>query len=134
MLLALFVLSGVFTESQLKEFLIDTENTHIPDDANWEYYVNEVFGDAAQESLSFLTIKPDSRESTPLPYKATNLSVDEDIKTYWSAKTANKGEYLISDLGEKSTINAIQINYADQDADIMGKPETTLGHKYIIYT
>ncbi len=64
----------------------------------------------------------------------SNLSVDEDIKTYWSAKTANKGEYLITDLGEKSTINAIQINYADQDVEIMGKPETTLGHKYIIYT
>lgn len=63
-----------------------------------------------------------------------NLAVDEDIKTYWSAKTANKGEYLITDLGEKSTINAIQINYADQDADIMGKPDTTTGHKYIIYT
>ena len=62
-----------------------------------------------------------------------NLIVDEDIKTYWSAKTANKGEYLISDLGEKSTINAIQINYADQDAEIMGKPDTTTGHKYIIY-
>ena len=63
-----------------------------------------------------------------------NYSNDEDIKTYWSAKTANKGEYLISDLGEKSIINAIQINYADQDADIMGKPATTTGHKYIIYT
>ncbi|MFD0779052.1 discoidin domain-containing protein [Flavobacterium myungsuense] len=62
-----------------------------------------------------------------------NYAVDEDIKTYWSAKTANKGEYLISDLGELSTINAIQINYADQDVEIMGKPETTLGHKYIIY-
>lgn len=62
-----------------------------------------------------------------------NLIVDEDIKTYWSAKTANKGEYLISDLGEKSIINAIQINYADQDAEIMGKPDTTTGHKYIIY-
>lgn len=63
-----------------------------------------------------------------------NFIVDEDIKTYWSAKTADKGEYIITDLGEKSTINAIQINYADQDADIMGKPETTTGHKYIIYT
>ena len=63
-----------------------------------------------------------------------NLAVDEDIKTYWSAKTANKGEYLISDLGELSTINAIQINYADQDAELMGKPYTTTGHKYILYT
>ncbi|MFC6095060.1 discoidin domain-containing protein [Flavobacterium qiangtangense] len=63
-----------------------------------------------------------------------NFSTDEDIKTYWSAKTSNKGEYLISDLGEKSTINAIQINYADQDVELMGKPETTTGHKYIIYS
>ncbi|KAF2520235.1 family 43 glycosylhydrolase [Flavobacterium salilacus subsp. salilacus] len=63
-----------------------------------------------------------------------NYAVDEDIKTYWSAKTANKGEYIITDLGENSTINAIQINYADQDVEFMGKPETTTGHKYIIYT
>jgi len=63
-----------------------------------------------------------------------NFATDEDIKTYWSAKTSKKGEYLISDLGEKSTIDAIQINYADQDVELMGKPETTTGHKYIIYS
>jgi xylan 1,4-beta-xylosidase len=62
-----------------------------------------------------------------------NLLVDEDIKTFWSAQSAKKGEYLISDLGEKSTVNAIQINYADQDVTLMGKPETTLGHQYILY-
>jgi hypothetical protein len=62
-----------------------------------------------------------------------NLAVDEDIKTYWSAKSANRGEYMISDLGELSTIYAIQINYADQDAELMGKPDTTTGHKYIVY-
>ena len=62
-----------------------------------------------------------------------NFAVDEDIKTYWSAKTANKGEFMITDLGEMSTINAIQINYADQDVELMGKPETTVGHKYILY-
>jgi hypothetical protein len=63
-----------------------------------------------------------------------NFAVDEDIKTYWCAKTAGKGEWLLSDLGEKSTICAIQVNYADQDADIMGKPATTTGHKFIIST
>lgn len=61
-----------------------------------------------------------------------NYAVNEDIKTYWSAKTGNKGEWLISDLGERSTIRAIQINYADQDVTLMGKPETTVGHKYLI--
>lgn len=76
--------------------------------------------------------KPVQVSSTLGGFQANYLT-DEDIKTYWSAKTANKGEYIISDLGEVSTINAIQINYADQDADIMGKPATTTGHKYIIY-
>jgi hypothetical protein len=59
-----------------------------------------------------------------------NFSVDEDIKTYWSAKTGLAGEYLISDLGTKSTVHAIQLNFADQDAEIMGKPTSTKGHKY----
>lgn len=63
----------------------------------------------------------------------SNYAVNEDIKSYWSAKSGDKGEFIISDLGEKSTINAIQINYADQDAEIMGKPENTTGHKYILY-
>lgn len=63
-----------------------------------------------------------------------NFAVNEDIKTYWSAKTGNKGEFIISDLGEMSTVHAIQINYADQDVEIMGKPEKTSGHKYILYT
>ncbi|HET9431053.1 MAG TPA: family 43 glycosylhydrolase, partial [Chitinophagaceae bacterium] len=44
-----------------------------------------------------------------------NNAVDELIKTYWSAETANKGEWIQSDLGKLSTVNAVQINYADQD-------------------
>ena len=76
--------------------------------------------------------KPVQVSSTLGGYKP-NFAVDEDIKTYWSAKTADKGEYMITDLGENSTINAIQINYADQDVTLMGKPETTVGHKYVLY-
>ncbi|MNQ08770.1 F5/8 type C domain protein [compost metagenome] len=76
--------------------------------------------------------KPVQVSSTLGGFQA-NYAVNEDIKTYWSAKTSAKGEYIISDLGEKSTINAIQINYADQDVELMGKPETTTGHKYILY-
>jgi hypothetical protein len=29
-----------------------------------------------------------------------NYAVDEDIKTYWSAKTGNSGEWFQTDLGE----------------------------------
>ena len=61
-----------------------------------------------------------------------NFAVDENIKTYWSAKSADKGEWIQTDLGNISTVNAIQINYADQDAEFLGK---SLGvfHQYKIY-
>ncbi len=62
---------------------------------------------------------------------APNFAVDEDIKTYWSAKSSNSGEWLQSDLGQLSTIRAIQINYADQDAELMGKVPG-LYHRYKI--
>jgi xylan 1,4-beta-xylosidase len=62
-----------------------------------------------------------------------NDAVDEDIKTYWSAATAEKGEWIQSDLGAISTVNAIQINYADQDAVFLGK-QTDIYHQYILYS
>lgn len=42
--------------------------------------------------------------------------IDEDIKTYWSAVTGDVGEWFISDLGNLSTVHAIQINFATQHA------------------
>ena len=75
--------------------------------------------------------KPVQVSSTLGGYNA-NFAVDEDIKTYWSAKTSDNGEWFETDLGEVSTVNAIQVNYADQDAEFKGK---TLGkfHQYKIY-
>lgn len=60
-----------------------------------------------------------------------NFAVDEDIKTYWSAMSG-KEESITVDLGEMSTVNAVQINFADQDAALMGKPDKTTGHKYML--
>ncbi|HEU4790185.1 MAG TPA: discoidin domain-containing protein [Flavobacterium sp.] len=48
-------------------------------------------------------------------YNAQNLT-DEDIQSYWSAKTDKPGEWLQIDLGRKMRINALQINYADHKA------------------
>ena len=61
-----------------------------------------------------------------------NYAVDENIKTYWSAASGEKGEWLQSDLGAVSTVNAVQVNYADQDAPYMGK-QTNIFHQYQIY-
>jgi xylan 1,4-beta-xylosidase len=61
-----------------------------------------------------------------------NNAVDELTKTYWSAATGNKGEWIQTDLGNISTVNAVQINYADQDAEFLGK-QTTIYHQYKMY-
>lgn len=63
-----------------------------------------------------------------------NKAVDENMKTYWSAATGNKGEWIQSDLGAISTVNAVQINYADQDVDTdrLGK-RTDQYHQYKLY-
>lgn len=64
--------------------------------------------------------KPVQASSTLGSY-APNLAVDESIKTYWSAATGKRGEWFQSDLGRPSTVHAVQVNYADQDADMLGK-------------
>lgn len=76
--------------------------------------------------------KPVTVSSTFGNYEPNN-AVDENIKTYWCAKTANKDEWIQSDLGAVDTVKAIQINYADQDADILGK-STTIYHQYKLYS
>lgn len=75
--------------------------------------------------------KPVTVSSTLGSYTA-NHAVDESIKTYWSAATANKGEWIQTDLGETCTVNAVQVNYADQDAEFLGKSEGVY-HQYKLY-
>lgn len=84
--------------------------------------------------------KPVQVSSTLGGYHA-NHAVDELAKTYWSAATANKGEWIQTDLGKVSTVNAIQINYADQDVSFPKQMDSiflgkTLGlyHQYRIYS
>jgi len=72
--------------------------------------------------------KPVQVSSTLGGYHA-NYAVDESIRTYWSAATAKSGEWIQTDLGAVATINAVQLNYADQDAEFLGKQQGTY-HQY----
>jgi xylan 1,4-beta-xylosidase len=62
-----------------------------------------------------------------------NNAVDESIKTYWSAATGNTGEWIQTDLGNLCTVNAIQLNYADQDAAFLGK-QNDIYHQYKLWS
>jgi xylan 1,4-beta-xylosidase len=50
-----------------------------------------------------------------------NFANDEEIRTYWSAKTGAKGEWISIDLQKISTIHALQINYAENQTNLLGR-------------
>lgn len=79
-----------------------------------------------------LNYKKPVQVSSTLGEYAANNAVDESIKTYWSAATGDPGEWIQTDLGKVSSVNAIQINYADQDAAFLGK-QTDIYHQYVLY-
>lgn len=89
---------------------------------------------AFQPGWMLLNYKKPVQVSSTLGGFSANHAVDENIKTYWSAASANAGEYIISDLGAVSTVHAVQINYADQDVDSnrLGKYNAEF-HQYMLY-
>lgn len=92
-------------------------------------------GDAMFTGWMLLNYNKPVQVSSTLGGYLPNNAVDELTKTYWSATTANAGEYIQTDLGNVSTVNAIQINYADQDVDSnrLGKYNNQY-HQYKLYS
>lgn len=68
--------------------------------------------------------------STFKGFSAQN-AVNEDIRTWWSAETGNKGECLSVDFGEKGKVYAIQVNFGDQDATLFGRNDTIYYQYYL---
>ncbi len=72
------------------------------------------------------------RASSTLGGHKPNFAVDESIKTYWSAETGGPGEWFETDLGAVSTVRAVQVNFADQDAEFLGK-SSGVSHQYRLF-
>lgn len=54
------------------------------------------------------------------------LAVNEDARTWWSADSAEAGEWLAVDLGGVRDVRAVQVNLADQDLEV-AFPEDAYG-------
>jgi hypothetical protein len=59
-----------------------------------------------------------SSEQPEHPKKNIN---DEEIRTFWSAKTGDKGEWISIDLEKESTVNAVQLNYYENESKLFGR-------------
>lgn len=114
-------------------------------DKDDQLYCNTAFGDYPQYLATGkrehrfgtftgwmpLAYKKQVISSSTLPGKEAALAVDENIRTYWSAASADSGEYLQVDLGGMKTVKAIQINYADEDAHVYDK-RNDIYHQYLL--
>jgi len=61
-------------------------------------------------------------------------AVNEDIRTWWSAETNNPDEYISLNLGDQYQVHAIQLNFADQDANLSGRNESIYYQYQILYS
>ena len=59
--------------------------------------------------------------SSSIAGHGTNLAFDENVKTWWCAKTSSRGEWLKVDLGKTCEVNALQVNFAEHQANLMGR-------------
>ena len=77
-----------------------------------------------------LSYKKPVKVSSELPGHTKNYAADEDIRTYWSAQTGNKGEWISIDLGKQCSINALQLNFAENNTKILG-PNPKIYYRYL---
>ncbi len=69
--------------------------------------------------------------SSELQDHQKSFATNEDIRTYWSAETGNKGEWISMDLEKECTINAVQINYAENNMDLFGR-QSGIYYQYLL--
>jgi len=78
-----------------------------------------------------LSYKKTATASSSLNDHPASLAFDEEIRDYWSAKTGNKGEWLSVDLGEIATVNAVQLNFAENNTHLFGR-DGILAQQYLV--
>jgi hypothetical protein len=76
--------------------------------------------------------RPASASST-LGDRPAAHAFDEDIRTWWSAASGARGEWLRVDLGARARIHAVQVNFGEQDATARGRGVPTR-QQYVVET
>lgn len=75
--------------------------------------------------------KPVSVSSSADGMSSSAIS-DENIRTYWAARSADPGEWAMIDLGPNRTVRAIQLNYYEYLANQTDRADD-IYHQYRIY-
>jgi xylan 1,4-beta-xylosidase len=58
-------------------------------------------------------------------------ATDENVRTWWSAQTGNKNEWITIDLQNQSSVHAVQINFADEGTTFLGRSDS-IYYQYLL--
>jgi len=79
-----------------------------------------------------LSFRATAGASSSLDGHPVENAFDEDIRTYWSARTGDEGEWLRVDLGRSCRVNAVQINFAEHNCRQWDLDGDSLYHQYLL--
>lgn len=94
---------------------------------DYPHYVN---GTRALTGWMLLSRGKPVTASSSLEGMLPERAVDEEVRTWWSARTGDAGEWLQVDLEAIKRVEALQVNFADQDSE--GKGISTDAYRYVV--
>lgn len=114
-------------------------------DSDGDLYCNQRFGDwprmVQSENVNpwenpqwyLLSYNKPVTASSYQENKSPRFVTDENVRTWWQASTNEAGEWIQVDLGKTMNVNAIQINFADDELDLEspGEIRGTMQGRYI---
>ncbi len=102
-------------------------------DPDGELFCNQRYGDWPQAVCDSVRDPWEAPEFMLLSYgrgacassedKPAANAVDENVQTWWRAAADDPGPWLSVDLGKRCTVNAVQINFADDMGTVPALPE-----------
>ncbi|BDI29683.1 endo-1,4-beta-xylanase [Capsulimonas corticalis] len=99
---------------------------------DYPQYAPGVVKDPSKGNLTgwmLLDYQKTATASSTLDAHPIEAAFDEDMRTWWSAKTGDPGEWLQVDLGKSCRIDAAQINFADEGSTQLGLLQDGYGYK-----
>ncbi|MGI5990583.1 MAG: family 43 glycosylhydrolase [Lachnospiraceae bacterium] len=100
-------------------------------DSDGNLFCNQRFGDWPMEVTGakddpwkepewyLLSYRAKMSASSSSEGKGPERAADENAKTWWQAGSGEPGQWLLMDLGEVQDVHAVQINFADDDSDLL---------------
>jgi xylan 1,4-beta-xylosidase len=97
------------------------------------YYPSADFNfDKPNPDWNLLSYGKTAKSSSILVDRLPTNAFDENMRTWWSATTGDVDEWLMVDLGKLCAVNALQINFADQDITPIGGRGKDFRYRYYI--